>query len=139
MNRLHRRNKRRKTFWTIVVVAVIGFFLYQFISAPVKINKLSTDGVWTTGTVIGTSNNQRNTGSGVDYTFSYNGKQYKGSTGYPELTTRFCESLIGRSFPVLVRPKDINNNKMLLTQQTFQIYGKEQPDSLKWIEENVMK
>lgn len=139
MNRLHRRNKRRKIFWTIITVGVIAFFLYQFISAPIKINNLSTDGVWTTGTVIGTFNNQRNTGSGVDYIFVYNGKQYKGGTAYPELTTSFCESLIGRQFPVIVLPTNIDNNEMLLTKQTFQIYGKEQPDSLKWIEENVMK
>lgn len=137
MNRLHRRNKRRRIFWSIITVGAIGFFLYLMIGTLFKDGNLKNNRNLTTGIITGTFNNQRNTGSGVYYTFYSNNKLYKGSIGYPELSTAFCESLIGRSFPVIYSPADPTNNKMLLTKQTFIIYRMEQPDSLKWIEEYV--
>lgn len=139
MNRLHRRNKRRKIFWTVIAVGAISFFLYQLFMAPVKIKDLKENKIIIIGTITGTFNNQRNTGSGLDYTFNINNKLYKGSTAYPNLSTSFCESLIGRSFPVIYSPEHISNNKMLLTKEIFKIYGMQQPDSLKWIDEYVRK
>ena len=139
MNRLHRRNKRRKIFWTIITVGAVGFFLYQLLTAPIKIENLKDNKVITIGIVTGTFNNHRNTGSGLDYTFNINNKLYKGSTAYSSLSTSFCESLIGRSFPVIYSPARITNNEMLLTKERFKIYAMEQPDSLKWVENYIRK
>jgi hypothetical protein len=135
MNRLHRRNKRRKIFWTTITVGVIAFFIYQIIMVPVRIDDLTRDKVITTGIITGTSSNQRNTGGGVYFKFYANGKEYEGSTGYPNLSTTFCEDLVGRKFPVIYSSKRIKNNQMLLTKEIFEKYGMKQPDSLRWIED----
>lgn len=139
MNRLHTRNKRRKIFWKIIIGGAISFFLYQMIITLVKTEELKDNKTITIGIITGVFNNQRNTGSGLDYTFYINNKLYKGSTGYPNLSSSFCESLIGRSCPVIYSTERINYNKMLLTKEIFKIYDLEQPDSLKWIEEYVRK
>lgn len=139
MNKLHRRNKRRRIFWTIITICAIGFFLYQLFMAPFRLEDLRENKIITVGVIIGTFNNQRNTGSGLYYTFNISNKLYKGSTAYSNLSTNFCKSLIGRSFPVIYSPTSINNNDILLTKESFKLYDMKQPDSLKWIEENVRK
>lgn len=139
MNQLHRRNKRRRIFWTIITVGAIVFFLYQLLMAPFRLEDLRENKIITVGKITGTFNNQRNTGSGLYYTFNISNKLYKGSTAYSNLPTSFCKSLMGRSFPVIYSPTSINNNDMLLTYEFFKIYDMQQPDSLKWIEEYVRK
>lgn len=138
MNKLHRRNNRRKIFWTIIVLSTILFFVYQLVKAPIDIESLKNNKIIVSGTVTAATSNQKNTGGGVKYIFYVNGKKYKGSTGYSNLPRDFCESLIGRYFPVIYSSKRIGNNRMLLTKEMFEMYEMNQPDSLKWIENYII-
>lgn len=137
MNKLHQRNRRRKIFWTIIITSIVLFFLYQLIKAPIDIEDLKNNRIVTSGIVTGATSNQKNTGGGIKYMFYVNSKGYKGSTGYSNLSRDFCESLIGRNFPVIYSPERTENNKILLTNDVFNMYGMIQPDSLKWIEKYV--
>src|SRR5690242_18589151 len=101
LNRLQRRNKRRKIFWTSITVLVISFFVYQFIITPFRIGDLRKNGIITFGIVTRASNNQRNTGGGVCYEFYINNKKHEGCTGYSNLSPSFCESIVGRTFPLI--------------------------------------
>ncbi len=102
---------------------------------PVRYMDLTGNRVITTGVITGTYSRS----GGVNYVFYIDSKEYKGSSGYADLTVGFCESLIGRNFPVIYSSKHIGNNQMLLTKATFKWYDREQPDSLKWIEKYVRK
>lgn len=139
MNKLIRRNRRRRVVAIIVTIGVIIFFLYQFFNAIYGIEDLKENKVVITGIITNVHKSQRNTGSGIDYKFFLNNKEFVGSTGYMSLPTQFCETLIGKSFPVIYSPNNIRNNVMLITNFRFKIYDMEQPDSLKWIEKYVQK
>jgi hypothetical protein len=139
MNRLMRRNRRRRVVTIILTIAVIFFFTYQFFKAIYGIEDLKEKKILTTGIITNVHKSQRNTGSGIDYKFFVNNTEYNGSTGYMSLPTEFCETLIGKNFPVAYSPEHINNNVMLITEFRFKMYGMEQPDSLKWVEKYVQK
>jgi hypothetical protein len=139
MNRLHRRNRKRRIIGIALTMLIMSFFLYQFIMAPLKIEQLKSNKIITIGIVTGTSNNHRNTGGGLEYKFFVGNIEHQGSTAYSSLLPSFCESLIGRSFPVIYSSKKISNNEILLTKYRFGLYDLIQPDSLKWIEKYVQK
>jgi len=135
MNRLHRRNKRRNLFWTAATVVAICFVAYLLIDTMRKSFMLHTHKQVTSGMVIAAHNRR----GGVDYSFYVNNKHYKGQTSYINLSPSFCESLIGRSFPVIYVPSEIGINEMLITASSFENYNMKQPDSLSWIEKWVRK
>jgi hypothetical protein len=137
MNRLHRRNKRRKLFWNIFTICAIVFIGYVVVRSFIKIANIKSNKVVITGIVTGVSSNQRNTGGGVKFTYTVNGIDYKASTAYPNLSISFCESLVGRHFPVIYSAKHKKWAQMLLTRERFTEYNMEQPDSLAWIENYV--
>ncbi|MBL7763102.1 MAG: hypothetical protein JNL23_06710 [Chitinophagaceae bacterium] len=115
----------------------IASFGYLIIISLIDRYNLSLNNVITFGTITGTNTNQKHTCGGVDFTFFVSNKEYHGSTGYCDLSSAFCESLIGRKFPVIYCPKKISNNQMLLTKAMFKDYNVPYPDSLEWIEEYV--
>lgn len=139
MNRLHRRNKRRKLFWNTITVLVIGFFIVEMIRAPIKIEQLRKNKVITIGIVIGTSDSWRTKDTGLEYIFQVDGKEHKGSSSYLNLVGGTCETLIGRSFPVIYSSTATHNNEILLTQERFKRYDMKQPDTLQWVEQYVKK
>jgi hypothetical protein len=118
-----------------MTIAVVIGIIYLLIRSAVEEYQIQTDNVLTVGIVTGVSSNWRKTGGGVKFSFVANGKSYSGSTGYSNLSIEFCESLIGKSFPVIYASKNVNNSEMLLTSQMFKQYDLQQPDSLKWIDD----
>jgi hypothetical protein len=118
-----------------MTIAVVIGIIYLLIKSAVDEYELQTDGVIIVGVVTGVHFSQRKTSAHLDFSFVVGEKSYSGSTGYPDLSIEFCESLIGKSFPVIYASKNINNNEMLLTRSRFKHYDLQQPDSLKWIDD----
>jgi hypothetical protein len=137
MNRLHKRNMRRKIVRTILVLGLVVSIVYSLVRQLVHSNDLQKNKILTTGVVTGTNSGQRNTGGGVDYVINVGRKIYKGSTAYQNLSKSFCEDLIGRSFPVIYSSKNVHNSEMLITKESFEFYDLKQPDSMSWIEKYV--
>jgi len=110
----------------------IGFYFVSCTSG-----KLKEKGLITIGTVkeINRSGNKGSSYS-VEYNYIVNEKLYEGKGGISSLSPALRRALIGKHFPVIYLPENETESYILITAFDFSLFGKEYPDSLKWIEKN---
>jgi hypothetical protein len=133
MNRLHKRNKKRRIFWDVLIWGSLSLFVFLIIRDLVRYIDLSTNTVLTSGIITKAESSRKNYYGSFEYVFMVGNKTYKGENGYPRIGNDICESFIGKKFPVIYSSKDTLNCKILISAQDFKLYYLDQPDSLKWI------
>jgi hypothetical protein len=103
-------------------------FLFLSIENIIKYSRKNNK-ILVTGNILGFSKGGSNSGTFIDYQYSFQNKVYNGT----DTKTVNGRIFIKKKFPVVINKKWPSSSKILLLPENFEEYGYSFPDSLKWV------
>jgi len=115
----------------VISVIVVLFIVLAYISYKTR-SDLAANGRLTNGIIIGEDRTTRGYLILI-YEFNINGKKIVGTRDLVGLAVIAGHDFLGKTFPVIYDPKDLENNDILITPKGFEYYNRKFPDSLIWV------
>jgi hypothetical protein len=140
------RNKKYVSLFFFAGVALL-YFIFQFISnlntskskAEILSNSLFVNGV------VDGGEQKYKDAFRIKYHFIFLGKRYdqkqseiNNSSFFADKYLKMQNTLIGKSFPIIINKKKPEMNQMLILPEDFEFYNIPFPDSLQWVKEKLL-
>ncbi len=124
----------RRNIIYIIIVLFIGISSYLTIRWRMKLNVIKKDHYQTVGVIDKVEvNNTKYPGVTVYFTYYSSSKEYHNKEKYINLIKNKANNLVGHRYTILYQKSNPHNSKILLNKDDYDLFNKEFPDTLSWI------